>query len=321
MRTNRTTATGLVTDRPRRSQHGTLAAGAMAAGLMAAAVFAAHTAQASIVLPGAQGFGGQSNLNYASTNWSGYADAATGSSTFGSVSANWNEPTISNPSTGPNVFASFWVGLDGFNSGTVEQTGTQAEVYKGNTYYFAWYELYPAAEVPVFAINPGDSMSASVNYNASTADYTLSIKDITSGASYSTSSSVSPAAARSSAEWIAEAPSFETKSGAIQPLELANYGSIGFSNASASLLGSASASITGVTSGGNATSNSIEMVTTTNQLESLPSALSSNGSSFTVTYVPEPGSLGVLMLGGMAVLGLRRRTCVPPGRAALGCLR
>jgi len=54
-----------------------------------------------------------------STNWSGYA-ATTG--TYTSVSASWTEPT--GTCSGSAKYSSFWVGLDGYNSSSVEQTGS-----------------------------------------------------------------------------------------------------------------------------------------------------------------------------------------------------
>lgn len=55
-----------------------------------------------------------------STNWPGYA--ATGK--FTSVSANWTEPT--GHCTSASRYSSFWAGLDGFNSNTVEQANGSA---------------------------------------------------------------------------------------------------------------------------------------------------------------------------------------------------
>ena len=48
-----------------------------------------------------------------STNWSGYA-ATTG--TYTSVSASWTEPT--GTCSGSAKYSSFWVGLDGYSSGS-----------------------------------------------------------------------------------------------------------------------------------------------------------------------------------------------------------
>src|SRR5438046_6649382 len=58
--------------------------------------------------------------SFQSTNWSGYA--VTGAS--GSVSdakGSWTVPAIQGSCPSTNQYSSFWVGIDGFSSGTVEQ--------------------------------------------------------------------------------------------------------------------------------------------------------------------------------------------------------
>src|SRR5579884_4318905 len=72
-----------------------------------------------------------------STNWSGYA--VTGNR-FTSVSASWTEPAVTCSGT---AYSSFWVGLDGDTSNTVEQTGTDADCSGSTPQYYAWYEMYP----------------------------------------------------------------------------------------------------------------------------------------------------------------------------------
>ena len=64
------------------------------------------------------------NATTTSTNWSGYAVTGANGS-FHSVSASWTEPTAT--CTGSAKYASFWVGLDGFSSNSVEQTGTDSD--------------------------------------------------------------------------------------------------------------------------------------------------------------------------------------------------
>src|SRR5919201_2134554 len=74
-----------------------------------------------------------------SSNWSGYA--VTGGR-YSSVSASWTQPTV-NCSVTPTGWSSFWVGLDGDTSNTVEQTGTEADCSSGRPVYSAWFEMYP----------------------------------------------------------------------------------------------------------------------------------------------------------------------------------
>jgi hypothetical protein len=282
-----------------------------AAMLAAAWCASQHAARATIYVPRAAGLAAASSGAYASTNWSGYADTANGGYAFNSVSATWTEPAVSTQSSSSYVAASFWVGLDGFNSSTVEQTGTQAVVgANGAVSYTAWYELYPQVEVQVFNVNPGDQISASVAYNSSANDYTFVIKDLTSHASYTTTTvnQQTLSAARSSAEWIVEAPEFGTSSGSYQLATLANYGSFAFNSADASISGngiSQSGSISGVTANNVASLNSITLVDgKTFQALSTPSALSSTGSSFSTTYTPEPTSWVILASSAAGCLWL-----------------
>ncbi|MGH3155520.1 MAG: G1 family glutamic endopeptidase, partial [Streptosporangiaceae bacterium] len=114
--------------------------------------------------------------NATSSNWSGYA-AHTG--TYKSVSASWTEPkgTCSKGSG----YASFWVGLDGYSSQSVEQTGTDTDCKGGSPKYYGWYEMYPAGSVNISKpMSPGDKISASVVFTGGSA-FTLTLKDTTKG--------------------------------------------------------------------------------------------------------------------------------------------
>lgn len=108
--------------------------------------------------------------------WVGYA-ASGSSGSFTSISSSWVVPTVncSNSSTG---FAQ-WVGLDGYGSQTVEQTGTWVDCSSNR--YSAWFEMYPAAAVFYNdLVSAGDNMTASVVDNK-TGTYTLKISDSTRG--------------------------------------------------------------------------------------------------------------------------------------------
>jgi peptidase A4-like protein len=153
-----------------------------------------------------------------STNWSGYS-AINGRYT--SVSANWTQPTAS--CTSATTYSSFWVGLDGDGTSTVEQTGTSADCSGGSPNYYAWYEMYPKFPVNLsLAIRPGDSMSGSVTTDGN-GHFTLTIVDHTTNQSYSTNQTLKRARL-GSAEAIAEAPS---GSGGVLPLT--NFGTVNFS--------------------------------------------------------------------------------------------
>ena len=160
--------------------------------------------------------------NSTSTNWSGYA--VTGSR-YTSVSASWTEPTVS--CSGGTAYSSFWVGLDGDTSGTVEQTGTDADCSGSTPQYYAWYEMYPKFPTNLSGtVRPGDNMTASVTTNGS-GSFTLTISDTTQRWTNTTNARLKHAAL-ASAEVIAEAPS---SSGGVLPL--ANFGTVGFTNAKA----------------------------------------------------------------------------------------
>src|SRR5947208_2422073 len=74
-----------------------------------------------------------------SSNWSGYA--VTGSGPYRSVSSSWTQPAVDCSRT-PNAYSSFWVGLDGDTTNSVEQTGTDADCSSGQAVYYGWYEMY-----------------------------------------------------------------------------------------------------------------------------------------------------------------------------------
>ena len=218
-----------------------------------------------------------------STNWSGYA--VTGSS-FTSAKASWTIPTV-NCSKTPNTYSSFWVGLDGWTSSTVEQTGTDSDCNGSTPSYYAWYEFYPKGSVLISGVpvSPGNKMSASVNYTGT--EFTISITNESTGKTYSKSSRVS-SAKRSSAEWIAEAPCC-TNGGGILPL--ADFGTVDFGEDYTDVSGTnyaTDSSISGqISAFGSAVNEAIMVNGTTGADEAVPSALSSDGTSFTVAWDSE----------------------------------
>lgn len=199
-----------------------------------------------------------------SVNWAGYA-AAGAAGQFTSVSTSWTQPTVTCGAT--NTFSSFWVGLDGDGTNTVEQTGTEADCSNGTAAYSGWWEMFPNA--PVFYQNPvapGDAMSASVTANGN-GNFTLTLTDATQNWTQSTQQT-NANAQLGSAEVIAEAPS----NGTVLPLS--NFGTVSFSNAlvnGAAIANSGAATLTMVSQGG---------IT-----EATPSALT--GNSFTVTWMSD----------------------------------
>ena len=221
------------------------------------------------------------NDSVSSTNWSGFA--VTGPA--GSVSdakGSWIVPTIQGTCPSTNQYSSFWVGIDGYNSGTVEQTGTDSDCQGGAPTYYAWYEFYPHASVLIsgITVHPGDVISAEASAGGR-GRFTVSIHDITTGQSFSTTGSVKRAQ-QSSAEWIAEAPS----SGGILPL--ADFGTVHFGTDSTGVASTNYATINGTPGAFNSFGTNVHqitMVTSGGATKASPSNPSSDGTSFSVTWV------------------------------------
>jgi hypothetical protein len=248
-----------------------------------------------------------------SENWAGYAIGGSESTTnFSDVAGSWTEPTAKCTASGEPTYSAFWVGLGGSSqaSDALEQAGTQADCSAGGqASYYAWYELVPAAPVKLaMTIHPGDKMSSKVTVNGNAV--TITVSDATTGASVTknlTTSSIDT----SSAEWIAEAPSECQGQGVsdCQPLTLANFGSVTFTNVSATADGH-----TGTISDSDWTATPVELSpaaedqygpasgygygysdgvpggglessgSQTSSAGATPSALSTDGSSFSVAY-------------------------------------
>jgi hypothetical protein len=174
------------------------------------------------------------------------------------------------------------VGIDGYNSNTVEQIGTDSDITNGTPQYYAWFEMFPRDMVTLrMPVQPGDTISAGVFYNAHIGKFRLTLMDVTTGRSFSTLQRA-PGAQRTSAEWIVEAPS----SGS-QTLPLANFGSVTLSGAQATIGGVTSAIDNAAGSG--TTAYQINMISQFGAEAAMPSGLtdSSNAtsSSFTTSFV------------------------------------
>jgi hypothetical protein len=247
-----------------------------------------------------------------SYNWSGYA--VTGSSAT-QVTGSWTVPSVAGSEAGS--YSAAWVGIDGYSSATVEQTGTMQEGNgsNGSGIYYAWYEMYPNPMVQLSnPVKAGDNVTASVTYEGNN-EFLLTITDtseipvwtytntLSAGTQriagalqdnnnpvenydsqlFDRSDARTQVAARSSVEWIMEAPS--SYSGV---LPLADFGTISFSAASATI-SSPTSGTDPLGSIGSYTNNvAITMVTepsrrTPSVLEATPSTLTAPN-SFTVTW-------------------------------------
>ncbi|MGZ4234901.1 MAG: G1 family glutamic endopeptidase [Solirubrobacteraceae bacterium] len=222
------------------------------------------------------------NDTASSANWSGYV---AGGTQFSSVSGSWVEPEA-NCSSGQG-YSSYWVGLGGAGneSQALEQTGTEMDCSDtGSGSHHAWYELVPAAPVDLdLNISAGDHMTGKVTVSGS--NVTISLSDETTGQSATKNLQMDNPDV-SSAEWIAEAPSQCDGSGC-QPLPLADFGKVSFSNSTATANGH-----TGTISDSNWSSQAVQLdggagggfVSDSSSATAAPSSLSSDGSSFSVSY-------------------------------------
>ena len=203
-----------------------------------------------------------------STNWAGYADTGSG---FSKVSSSWTEPTAS-CSGGQTQLAAFWVGIDGYSSGSVEQDGTMIECYHGSTYTYSWWEMYPTNAVQVVgsSVAAGDHITATVTRSGTS--YTLKVTDSTHTANSFTTTQSCSNCANTSAEWIAEAPS---GSSGIYPL--ARF-STWTANSDSVTEGSSSGTISSFTD------DELTMVNNSGQPKATPGPLNSSGNSFSVTW-------------------------------------
>jgi hypothetical protein len=211
-----------------------------------------------------------------SGNWGGFAVTGSG---FTKASGSWVVPSVK--CSGGTQYSSFWVGIDGDGSNTVEQTGTEADCSGGSARYSAWVEFFPAFPVTIpVTVKPGDRISASVTWNSGSS-FTCKLTNVTTGKSYTKTGSVS-GAKRLSAEWIAEAPS----SGSTI-LPLADFGTGLFGKDNTSVSGTCNATDTSHSGAiGTFPSSSIQQITIEKHgvKEAVPSNVSSDGTSFSITW-------------------------------------
>jgi hypothetical protein len=215
-----------------------------------------------------------SNDTFLSTNWSGYAVSAA--SAFTNVVGSWVQPTAT-CSRRSTTYASFWVGIDGYSSGSVEQLGTDSDCSRGTARYYAWYEMYPAASVTLpYAVQRGDTLSGGVAQSGGS--YTLSLTDTRNGVvQWSFSQPESGSNANSSAEWVAEAPEL-CNLFSCQLASLTNFGTVNFTGAQAAT-GGPNAPISSL----NASGGPHEIVMVNNSgttIKAQPSGLDATGMQF-----------------------------------------
>lgn len=210
-----------------------------------------------------------------SSNWAGYAVSG---STYTSVSSSWVEPTVTCSASG---IAAFWVGIDGYGSSSVEQTGTGADCSTGSPVYFAWWETYPQNSMQEYkdAVAPGDVLTSTVT-SLGSGQYELDLSDTTKG--WTEHNKVSaPGALNASAEIVAEAV---TEGDSISALP--NFGSVHFTGSQINHAAPSGA-------------DSIDMTNSSGAVIAHTGAIS-NG-DFTITYQGSGGPLDPVVGGAKSV--------------------
>jgi hypothetical protein len=223
------------------------------------------------------------NRNGTSSNWGGYAsETSLSSPSKGAVNAvqgSWTIPTVQ-ASSSSTTYSSFWVGIDGYSDGTVEQIGTEQDWTSSGQQNYVWFEMYPhfAYSISGLPISPGDQFAAWVKYGGGSS-FVLTISNLTQKVGYTVPSSYTRMknAQRSSAEWIVEAP----YSGGVLPL--ADFGTAEFTGCSATLYAN-----TGPINSSHWQNDAITMETSGGVVKAQPSAVSgTTSSSFTVQWSHE----------------------------------
>ena len=210
-----------------------------------------------------------------SLSWSGYLISSSVDQPqpeVNQITASWVVPNV-NASAG-NSYSSAWIGIGGQFDKTLIQVGTEHNYVNGNYVYNAWYELLPAFAVKLtdIQISPEDQITAAISLvNSNTNVWNIQITDTTTGQAFNQNFSYN--STRLSGEWMVERPSVNNQISA-----LADFGSVTFTDCSLNL-NSAVGPI------GNFSYSQIRMANNAGTQLTNVSPISSDGSSFSVTYI------------------------------------
>lgn len=224
----------------------------------------------------------KTDLKYGgSQNWSGYVAAKSFSSpnknSVEYITGTWQIPVLS-PSN-ERTYSAIWVGIDGFNQrDTIQQIGTEHDWVEGMQVNYAWFEMYPdyAYTLIGFPVRTGDTIRARVKH-VQNGRYSLKIVNVSRGVYVVVpyNNTILKSAVRTCAEWIVEAPTRKTGI-----LPLANFNTVQIRDCRVR--------INGVHSSINNPAwqqQEMWMMNTQNETKAFPSALSDDGSAFSVTWV------------------------------------
>ncbi|HTW09911.1 MAG TPA: G1 family glutamic endopeptidase [Acidimicrobiales bacterium] len=205
-----------------------------------------------------------------SDNWSGYVESGPGT-TFTAVSGAWTVPSLAAGS--PTGAASTWVGIGGWDTPGLVQTGTEVRNTSGYDEYLAWYEIVPQPPVELGRVAPGDQMAADIAQDGP-ATWTVTLTDVTEKTTWT--GPVSAGIDGATAEWIEEAPQSASTGGI---LALADFKRVKFT--SLAFAGSEAGSVT---------AQPFYLVSKKSIL-AWPSRYDATTNSFTVTYGSPPAGV------------------------------
>lgn len=227
-----------------------------------------------------------SAVNNTSGFWSGYVvEAPKGAVT--NVTGSWVVPAVVCGKGDANNLL-LWVGIDGWNGTTSEQTveqiGTRTDCLHGNAVYYAWYEFVPpgnasgnTTRLDNITIAPGDRVRTSVSGNPLSKSFLMTITDLRTGIS-SHAEGVLPAALLTTADWIAEAPRVGGT-----PFTMSNFNSVTFASNMATVLGQSKALNT-FPDHGLVNASRITYLCPDNQAKAIPSSMTNGDDSFKVMW-------------------------------------
>jgi hypothetical protein len=225
----------------------------------------------------AQGIPGAVVSSRSSFNWSGYA--ATGGA-YTSVTGSWIVPTVS-PENEDIAVDATWVGIGGMLHKDLIQVGTAGIVVDGRVTYEAWYELLPDVSKPLpIEVRAGDKITAGVT-ETSPDTWSIFIRNDTTGKNHQLT--VPYQSSRSSAEWVEEMAS--NLNGDFVPIT--NFGKVTFWYGSTIKNGRAMTIA-------EANAKPVTMINEKSVPLAVPSILSNNGASFTVTRTNTPATSNVV---------------------------
>ena len=239
-----------------------------------------------------------------SLNWAGYVVASNFSKpqqVVTMVNASWIVQNVSCSKKG-STYSSQWVGIGGYfsNDTSLIQTGTESDCINGKAKYSAWYELLPNAETPIknITVSAGDKILATIYLVPNTAnEWNITIKNENTGQFYTTI--VTYNSSKLSGEWIEERPALCT-SIVCRLTTLANFGTAYYGFEYTKIKQTEFATVDGTTAQiGALPYENITMVSNSGSVLASPSALSSNGTSFFVTY--GSGSTSTHQVGAKAL--------------------